>query len=47
MAECACVLGANLALLRYFNGVAHYPADDLVYDVDQLEEELRQSLAAV
>ena len=47
MAECACVLGANLALLRYFNGVAYYPADDLLCDIDQLEEELRQSLAAV
>jgi hypothetical protein len=45
MAECACVLGANLALLRHFKGVAYYPPDDLLYDVDQLEEELRQSLA--
>ncbi len=44
-AECACVLGANLALVRVFGAVAYYPADELVYDVGTLEAELQECLA--
>jgi hypothetical protein len=45
--ECACVLGATLALARGFNAVAYYPADEIVYDVDGLERELRECLSQV
>ena len=45
--ECACVMGATLALVRGFQAVAYYPSDDLHYDVGGLEKELRECLAAV
>ena len=44
LAECACVLGANLALVRRFGGVAYYPADELFYDVDKLNKDLETVL---
>jgi hypothetical protein len=47
LAECACVLGAALALVRRFSAVAYYPADDLFYDVDTMEKELRECLAGL
>ena len=45
LAESACVLGANLALLRSFRAVVYYPADDIHYDVAGLEQELLDCLA--
>jgi hypothetical protein len=45
LAECACVLGASLALVRGFGAVAYYPADDIVYDADKLEKDLKECLA--
>jgi hypothetical protein len=42
LAECACVLGANLALVQSFQAVAYYPSDDLFYDVAELEKGLRE-----
>jgi len=45
LAECACVLGANLGLVRGFGAVACYPADEIVYDADKLEKELAECLA--
>ena len=47
LAECACVLGASLALVRRFGVVAYYPADEIVYDADKLEKDLRECLAEV
>jgi hypothetical protein len=41
LAECACVLAANLALVRSFRAVTYYPSDDLYYDVAKLEKGLR------
>jgi hypothetical protein len=41
LAECACVLAANLALVRSFQALAYYPSDDLYYDVAKLEKGLR------
>jgi len=32
LAECACVMGASLALLRAFGAMAYYAAEDIVYD---------------
>lgn len=45
LAECACVLGATLALLRRFSAVAYDPADGLFPDANTLETELRECLA--
>ena len=45
--ECACVLGAALALVRGFQAVAYYPSEDLRYDVGGLEKDLRECLAAI
>ena len=45
LAESACVLGANLALLRSFRAVVYYPADDIHYDAAGLEQELLDCLA--
>jgi hypothetical protein len=47
LAECACVLGAALALMQTFGAVAYYPADDIVYDVARLRNELRECLSAL
>lgn len=47
VAECACVLGANLALVRQFGAVPYYPVDEFVYDVARLEKELRECLINV
>jgi hypothetical protein len=44
-AECACVMGASLALVRAFGATAYYPADDAVCDEAALEGDLRQCLA--
>jgi hypothetical protein len=45
LAECACVFGASLALVRGFGAVAYYPADEIVYDADKLEKDLRDCLS--
>lgn len=45
LAECACVLGATLALMRRFNAVAYDPAEGLCPDAGTLEQELRECLA--
>ena len=47
LAECACVFGASLALVRRFGAVAYYPADEIVYDADKLEKDLRECLSEV
>jgi hypothetical protein len=47
LAECACVMGASLALVRRFGAVAYYPPDDLVYDAEGLEEDLRECIADI
>src|SRR5262245_14368543 len=46
-AECACVLGASLALVRAFGAIAYYPADDVIDDEATLERDLRQCLAEI
>src|SRR5262245_54664457 len=45
LVECACVMGASLALVRAFGAIAYYPADDITYDDATLERDLRQCLA--
>jgi hypothetical protein len=45
LAECACVMGASLALVRAFGAIAYYPADDITYDEGSLERDLRGCLA--
>ena len=47
LAECACVLGASLALVRAFGAISYYPADDITYDGATLERDLRQCLAEI
>ena len=47
LAECACVLGASLALRRSFDAVVYYPADDIVYDESSLRQELQLCLAKI
>jgi hypothetical protein len=47
LAECACVLGASLALVRAFGAIAYFPADDVLYDEATLEQDLRRCLAKI
>jgi hypothetical protein len=47
LAECACVLGASLALVEAFGAVAYYPADDILYDAAKLKEEMLACLAEI
>jgi hypothetical protein len=47
LAECACVLGANLALLRKFDAVVYDPADGRFPDANTLETKLRECVAAL
>ncbi len=47
LAECACVLGAALALVRTFQAVTYFVSDDLLYDVAGLEKDLSDCLAEV
>lgn len=35
--ECACAMGASLALASSHNAIVYYPDDDLVYSVDELK----------
>jgi hypothetical protein len=46
-AECACVMGASLALVRAFGAIAYDPGDDITYDEATLERDLRQCLAEI
>jgi hypothetical protein len=47
LAECACVMGAALALVRAFGAIAYYPSDDITYDEATLERDLRECLAEI
>ena len=47
LAECACVLGASLALVRASGAIAYYPADDITYDDASLERDLRECLPEI
>jgi hypothetical protein len=42
MNECACVLAAGAALVKFSDGVAYFPDDDLTYDLNGLLEEAKR-----
>lgn len=47
LAECACVLGATLALVHAFGAVVYDPADDCLWDSGRLKRELGECLAGL
>jgi hypothetical protein len=44
MNECACVMAASAGLVKLCDAVAHYPDDNLVYDLNRLLEDMRACL---
>jgi len=47
LAECACALAAASALASQFGAVVYYPADDIVYELDELLRETRGCLSSL
>jgi hypothetical protein len=47
MEELACALIVSAALAKNFGAVVHYPADDILYSVDQLIGDARSVLREI
>lgn len=47
MSECACVLDAAAALIKLCDAVAYYPADNIIYDLKSLLDELQGCLKEI
>jgi hypothetical protein len=45
LGECACVMAAAAALVDAFGGLAYYPADDLICDLDSLRSDFKNCLS--